>query len=31
MTAMSAEEITFIGADKTSRLSARLDLPNGTP
>ena len=31
MRAMSAEEITFIGADKTSRLSARLDLPDGAP
>lgn len=28
---MSAEEITFIGDDKTSRLSARLDLPDGAP
>jgi putative redox protein len=28
---MSAEEITFIGADKSSRLSARLDLPDGAP
>ena len=29
MSAMRAEKVTFIGADKTSRLAARLDLPHG--
>lgn len=31
MSAMPAGKITFIGADKTSRLAARLDLPHGEP
>jgi putative redox protein len=31
MTRTRAEKITFIGADKTSRLAARLDLPDGQP
>ena len=30
MSAMPAGKITFVGADKTSRLAARLDLPEGT-
>jgi putative redox protein len=31
MDAMRGEKITFVGADKTSRLAARLDLPDGEP
>src|SRR5512147_89243 len=31
MAGTRAEKITFIGADKTSRLAARLDLPDGQP
>jgi putative redox protein len=31
MAATRTEKITFIGADKTSRLAARLDLPDGQP
>jgi uncharacterized OsmC-like protein/fermentation-respiration switch protein FrsA (DUF1100 family) len=31
MDGMRGEKITFIGADKTSRLAARLDLPHGEP
>ena len=31
MSAMRAEKMTFTGADKTSRLAARLDLPHGEP
>jgi putative redox protein len=31
MSATRVEKITFIGADKTSRLAARLDLPEGRP
>ena len=30
MSAMPAGKITFVGADKTSRLAAGLDLPEGT-
>jgi uncharacterized OsmC-like protein/alpha/beta superfamily hydrolase len=31
MTGMGSEGIAFLGADKTSRLAARLDLPHGEP
>jgi uncharacterized OsmC-like protein/fermentation-respiration switch protein FrsA (DUF1100 family) len=31
MSATRVEKVTFIGADKTSRLAARLDLPEGRP
>ena len=31
MSGTRTEKITFIGADKTSRLAARLDLPEGEP
>jgi uncharacterized OsmC-like protein/fermentation-respiration switch protein FrsA (DUF1100 family) len=31
MTGTRSEKITFVGADKTSRLAARLDLPEGRP
>jgi putative redox protein len=31
MAATRTEKITFIGAERTSRLAARLDLPDGPP
>jgi putative redox protein len=31
MSATRVEKVTFVGADKTSRLAARLDLPDGRP